>query len=247
MRLTMSGDYKLPSRVSQCLQNAILWLTPLIPKPIKAWILRRHGYYQIFENGKRTPPGSSRAKWTALHLPTDLSGKSVIDIGCSEGFFCLECAKRAAASVIGIDVRLTSLVCAKLLALKNGANIKYRVAAFPHFRIRQKYDYVLCLSLLHHLVSTKDIWKLVAGSGYSDDKRKLQQYLHVLCSMTKMGGACIIEMPYEYEDPDDRQNVDFRLFTDYLLQAGFTSAEVLGQWEHTEKDNKDRVLYVGIR
>ena len=37
-------------------------------------------------------------------IPEDLSGKSVLDIGCNAGFYSLEMKRRGAARVLGVDV-----------------------------------------------------------------------------------------------------------------------------------------------
>jgi tRNA (mo5U34)-methyltransferase len=44
-------------------------------------------------------------KWrTFAHaIPEDLSGKTVLDIGCNAGFYALEMKRRGAARVVGID------------------------------------------------------------------------------------------------------------------------------------------------
>ena len=248
MRLTLSGDYLLPGILSRSIGNLVLFLLPWIPmsESMEEWIHKRHSYYQVFEAQKATI-GRSRTKWDALNLPADLSGKSVLDIGCSEGFFCLESVRNGADTVIGLDSRLISLICAKLLALKHKADIKYQMAVFPNFRLRQQFDYVLCLSVLHHLVSTKDIWKIMSDKNYADDKYKLEQYLRHLCSITKAGGSCFVEMPYEYDEADEMQNADFKVFTRSFLKAGFSSAKILCKWIHSEQERKDRVIYVGSR
>lgn len=247
MHLTPSGNYRLPDRFSQIIGNVLLFMLPWVPmsESIEEWIRKRHLYYQVFED-ETAAPGSSRAKWEALQLPADLTGKSVLDIGCSEGFFCMKSVKSGANVVHGIDSRLISLVCARILALKHKADIKYQVAVFPNFRLRQQFDYVLCLSVLHHLVSTKDIWKIMSDKNYADDKYKLEEYLRHLCSITKAGGCCFVEMPYEYDEPDEMKNVDFELFTQCFLKAGFLSAKVLSKWPHSEQDKKDRVIYIGV-
>jgi len=36
-------------------------------------------------------------------LPEDLTGKSVLDIGCNAGFYAIEMKRRGAARVLGID------------------------------------------------------------------------------------------------------------------------------------------------
>ncbi len=56
--------------------------------------------YQNFWN--RKGGSDSSGKLQALKLP-NLEGKSLLDIGCNEGFFCMEAKKRGAARVVGID------------------------------------------------------------------------------------------------------------------------------------------------
>jgi hypothetical protein len=55
-----------------------------------------------------------------------------------------------------------------------------------------------------------------------------------------------MEMPYEYEEPDEMKHVDFELFTQCFLKAGFSSAKVLSKWPHIEQDRKDRIIYIGV-
>lgn len=43
-------------------------------------------------------------RWRRFGLPKSLSGKSFIDIGCWEGFFCVEALKRGASRVVGLDM-----------------------------------------------------------------------------------------------------------------------------------------------
>src|SRR3954452_9509649 len=47
-------------------------------------------------------PGAKFRRFAA-HLPADLSGKSVLDIGCNAGFYSLEMKRRGAARVLGVD------------------------------------------------------------------------------------------------------------------------------------------------
>ena len=37
-------------------------------------------------------------------MPADLTGKTVLDIGCNGGFYSLEMKRRGAARVLGIDL-----------------------------------------------------------------------------------------------------------------------------------------------
>ena len=44
-------------------------------------------------------------KWRMFQqsIPADLSGKTVLDIGCNGGFYSIEMKRRGAARVVGID------------------------------------------------------------------------------------------------------------------------------------------------
>src|SRR6478735_4936202 len=47
-------------------------------------------------------PGAKFRRF-APHLPKDLSGKTVLDIGCNAGFYSIEMKRRGAERVLGID------------------------------------------------------------------------------------------------------------------------------------------------
>jgi len=50
-------------------------------------------------------PGSQNTQMQLeqMDLPEDLTGKSVLDVGCSDGFFSFECERRGASRVVAID------------------------------------------------------------------------------------------------------------------------------------------------
>lgn len=50
-------------------------------------------------------PGKSdtQARLERIHLPEDLSGKAVLDVGCWDGFFSFICEKRGAKKVLATD------------------------------------------------------------------------------------------------------------------------------------------------
>jgi SAM-dependent methyltransferase len=57
--------------------------------------------YQSHDGEKST--SDSNRKLERIKLPTSLKGKSVLDIGCNEGFFCAEAVRRGATRVLGLD------------------------------------------------------------------------------------------------------------------------------------------------
>lgn len=56
----------------------------------------------------------SRRKWERLQVPKDLTGSTVLDIGCNEGLLTSWLAGRNAAKVIGIDVDKPRIEYARL-------------------------------------------------------------------------------------------------------------------------------------
>jgi putative peptidoglycan lipid II flippase len=244
---TRSGEYRVPGRLARFAANMLLAAAPWIPSGIRARFLQRHWYYQtVEEHQAETSQGLSGNKWAAMQMPHDLSGKSIIDIGCSEGFFCRKCVEQGANLVFGIDSGPGRLLCARFVALRDGLNIDYKLDVFPSRDIRRKFDYVLCLSVLHHFLSEKNLWKVMVTDELGADLAILREQLRGLRSLTSERGKCIIEMPYEYEDPADRSQVDFQRFNVELTRAGFRRAECLGSWDYNPEHRlkKDRMLYL---
>lgn len=58
--------------------------------------------HQSHEGDEKGQTDSSY-KLSRLKIPSDLTGKAVLDIGCNEGFFCDQALRRGAAKVVGID------------------------------------------------------------------------------------------------------------------------------------------------
>lgn len=85
-------------------------------------------------------------------IPDDLRGMRILDLGCSDGFFSVELAKRGAAKVIAMDpvpnrVRNVAFV-AKTLELPQ---IEARVGSIYDLPPEERYDWVLMLGVLYHL------------------------------------------------------------------------------------------------
>lgn len=249
MENSRSGEYKLPGPIYRLGGNLVLRMIPWIPSRILALLLRGRFTYQISGEDLSDPDhqGLSVRKLEAMQLPSDLKGKSVLDIGCAEGFFAHECARRGAAPVLGVDSTLGRLVYASDMALKDGLNINYRMGVFPGREFRGKFDYVLCLSVLHHSLSKKDIWKVLVLDEFANDAAILREQLKLLRSLTTDNGKCILEIPYEYDDPvSERPIVDFQVFQAELKAAGFAHSRCLGTWDYNpeHREYKDRIIYV---
>ena len=62
-----------------------------------------------------------------------LNGKSVLDVGCGSGRFCLEYAKNGATRILGVDFAPGMIEIADRLAIQLGVQdqCEYRVGTFP--------------------------------------------------------------------------------------------------------------------
>jgi tRNA (mo5U34)-methyltransferase len=96
-----------------------------------------------------------RVKWSrfADALPADLSGKTVLDIGCNAGFYAIEMARRGAARVVGIDHDPAYLAQARFAAeLLGFSRIEFRqLSTYDVGALGERFDVVLFLGVLYHL------------------------------------------------------------------------------------------------
>ena len=195
--VSKSGDYTLPSSGAAAALNLLLRAATVLPATVGNWILRRHRFYQIIDEATTVEEaqGVSMRKWEALNIQQDVRGRSLLDIGCAEGFFCLQAARNGARHVVGVESRFSPLLCATLMADRESLPIRYKIGTFPKVRLPHPFDFVLCLSVLHHVTSSKDIWKILSDSAFASDLRTLQSHLKALRQVTARDGRCIIEMP----------------------------------------------------
>lgn len=95
--------------------------------------------------------GNDRSPVARYVFPDDMSGKSVFDLGCRDGYFCFEAERRGATHVVGGELDPNSLARCELLAdvLKSKAQfLKFDIETEP---LPGHFDFVLCLNVLHHL------------------------------------------------------------------------------------------------
>jgi tRNA (mo5U34)-methyltransferase len=89
----------------------------------------------------------------APHLPADLSGKSVLDIGCNAGFYSIEMKRRGADRVIGIDSDERYLAQARLAADALGYDdVEFRnLSVYDVGALGERFDVVIFMGVLYHL------------------------------------------------------------------------------------------------
>jgi len=97
-------------------------------------------------------PGEKFRRFAA-HLPEDLSGKTVLDIGCNAGFYSMEMKRRGATRVLGIDSDDRYLAQASLAAEALGyENIEFRnLSVYDVGALGERFDLVIFMGVLYHL------------------------------------------------------------------------------------------------
>ena len=116
------------------------------------------GSYQSFADRK----GASRSheKLAAIKMPSNLSGKRVLDLGCNEGFFSLEAKRRGAAEVIGVERNTKHLPAARQRASAEGLDVDFREGNMLDLAEGQ-FDLVLLLSAIYYLDSPADVLRRI--------------------------------------------------------------------------------------
>jgi tRNA (mo5U34)-methyltransferase len=114
--------------------------------------IRIHGIETAPEHFLGDYPAFKFARFEAA-LPEDLSGKSVLDIGCNAGFYAFEMKRRGAADVVGIDSDERYLAQARFAAEELGFDdIEFRnLSVYDVGALGRKFDLVIFMGVLYHL------------------------------------------------------------------------------------------------
>ncbi len=114
-------------------------------------------------------PGIDRRKTREKIFPGTLAGKSVLDVGCCNGYFCLEALARGARRAVGWELSPDRVRHARMIAEMRGAPAEYHPrnleAAAPESG-GEVFDLVICLNVLHYMkdpIAALD--KLIALTG----------------------------------------------------------------------------------
>lgn len=93
-------------------------------------------------------------KWKnfAHAIPSDLTGMSVLDVGCNAGFYSLEMKRRGARLVIGIDHDESYLAQARFAAEVTGLDVQFeQLSVYEVPQLRQRFDLVIFMGVFYHL------------------------------------------------------------------------------------------------
>ena len=116
-------------------------------------------FHNMMVGGIRTEPNHflgdyPEIKWRHLRpaIAADLTGLSVLDIGCNAGFYSQQMKRRGAARVLGIDTDDHYLRQARFAAEIEGLDIEFaRMPVWEIASLREQFDIVIFMGVLYHL------------------------------------------------------------------------------------------------
>jgi len=91
------------------------------------------------------------------HIVGGFNGRTVLDVGCAEGLFSVHAIRSGAARVVGIERnRCTYQRACFIQSVADLKNLTYRNGSVASVDYEGRFDHVLALNLLYHLVSPLD-------------------------------------------------------------------------------------------
>ena len=138
----------------------------------------REAYQPILDENRQFVGGerdyAGRLRIIEEHV--DFSGKTVLDLGCSGGFFTFSAA-RTAGSVIGVDADAHMIEKNRQAAQEHGydnVSFLYRSIDGKLLEELPKFDIVLFLSVFHHMITDSGTYEWSPGPAVKRAKELLQ-------------------------------------------------------------------------
>jgi SAM-dependent methyltransferase len=119
---------------------------------VRAMLAERDFGYQDIELPFGLSTGGGQRSGVAQHaFPSDMSGKSLFDLGCRNGYFCFEAESRGAGPIVGGELDPNSFATCEVLAEVLGSKAQFLQFDVERDPMPGRFDFVLCLNVLHHL------------------------------------------------------------------------------------------------
>ena len=135
-------------------------MSGLTPEYIRKRVAELGDWFQNIDlRGVHTAPAHFLGDYPAIKwqrfahaIKADLSGLTVLDIGCNAGFYSIELKKRGADRVLGIDSDPKYLAQARFATEVHELDIEFRqLSVYELDLLRERFDVVLFMGVLYHL------------------------------------------------------------------------------------------------
>ncbi|WP_104718150.1 tRNA 5-methoxyuridine(34)/uridine 5-oxyacetic acid(34) synthase CmoB [Helicobacter trogontum] len=168
----------------------------------------------------------------------DLKDKTVLDVGCNNGYYMFDLALRGIKHITGIDpIAIFFLQFYFIYKLSNISHCNFRLLGVQDVsKLRAKYDLVLCLGVLYHrkepLQTLKQLKSVLAPNGILLLETLILQDESPTCLCPYPAYAKMPNVFYIFS-PQALQNL--------ALHAGFKSCELLSYsyTDNTEQRSTD--------
>lgn len=111
----------------------------------------------------------------------DVTGRSVLDIGCGEGYCARELKRRGAGEYVGIDLSSEMIAAAKAQDAKDNYGIDYRACNVLEFKPEREFDLCVAVFLFNYLPVDE-----------------MQQVFCMVYSTLPAGGEFIFSVPHPF-------------------------------------------------
>jgi ubiquinone/menaquinone biosynthesis C-methylase UbiE len=98
--------------------------------------------------------------YTLFELVGDLTGKSVLDLACGEGFHTRFLKQKGASKVVGVDVSAGMIGLARQEEAHRPLGISYIVQDVKELRLDEQFDLVFAAYLLNYASSSEELLEM---------------------------------------------------------------------------------------
>jgi toxoflavin synthase len=105
---------------------------------------------QEYKRSKQVPWRFHIEHFTFFELLGDLSGRSVLDLACGEGYYSRSIREKGAKRVLGVDVSNQMIKLARAEEARNPRGIEYLVQNVRSLELEEPFDLVVAAYLLNY-------------------------------------------------------------------------------------------------
>ncbi|MCE9568296.1 MAG: class I SAM-dependent methyltransferase [Planctomycetes bacterium] len=121
----------------------------------------------LYQLSKQQPWRRHIEAFSFLDLIGDVTGKSVLDVACGEGFYTRMIRQRGAAKVTGVDLSAGMIELARKQEADHQLGIEYQIADALKLSLPAEYDLVIAAYLLNYARDRAELRAMCDGIARS--------------------------------------------------------------------------------